>query len=186
MVTTSLSLLKRLKSGGETQSWNRFVHLYTPLLYKWIRGQGVPRDDAADIVQDVLATLVRKLPSFQYDRNGSFSRWLHTVAVNRCRDFFRRRASRPQQTNVDLNPPTDDDSALFTEQEYRRGLARQALQLMREEFEDTTWKACWEHVVSGRRAAEIAAELGITANAVYVAKSRVLRRLREELEGLWE
>jgi RNA polymerase sigma-70 factor (ECF subfamily) len=185
MVTTSLSLLKRLKSGGETQSWGRFVRLYTPLMYKWVHGQGIPRDEAVDIVQDVFATLVRKLPSFRYDRNGSFSRWLHTITVNRCRDFLRR-TRRREQTNLELNPSSDDDIALFTEEEYRQALARQALQVMRDEFEDATWKACWEHIVSGRGAAEIGAELGITANAVYVAKSRVLRRLREELEGLWE
>src|SRR5581483_587247 len=81
-----------------------------------------------------------------------------------------------------------DPAALdpFWEHEYRQKLVARALELMRAEFQPTTWRACWEHVVSNRPAAEVAAELGMTVGAVYVAKGRVLRRLREELAGLWE
>jgi RNA polymerase sigma-70 factor (ECF subfamily) len=186
MVTTPVSLLERLKSGGGTQAWNRFVQLYTPLIYGWARGRGIAREDATDIVQDVFAILVRKLPTFEYDAAGGFGRWLRTITVNKCRDHFRRRASRPVQTNVDPAPLDVDGVAEFTEEEYRRRLARLALAIMRDEFEPKTWQACWEHVVSGRPAAEIADQLGMSPGAVYVAKSRVLRRLREELEGLWE
>jgi RNA polymerase sigma-70 factor (ECF subfamily) len=185
-VATPVSLLRRLQAARETQSWNRFVRLYTPLIYGWARGQRVGREDAADIVQEVFAVLVRKLPTFQYDENGGFGRWLRTITVNKCRDHLRRQASRPAQTNIDPAPEDMDSVAQFTEEEYRRRLARLALEIMREEFEPKTWKACWEHVVSGRPAKEIAQDLGMSVGAVYVAKSRVLRRLREELDGLWE
>jgi RNA polymerase sigma-70 factor (ECF subfamily) len=186
MVTTPVSLLKRLQAGSETQSWDRFVRLYTPLIYGWARGKGIEREEAADVVQEVFAVLVRKLPTFQYNPTGGFGQWLRTITVNKCRDLLRRRASRPAQTNLDPAPADVDGVAAFTEAEYRQRLARLALEIMRDEFEENTWKACWEHVVSGRPAAEIAEDLGMTPGAVYVAKSRVLRRLREELEGLWE
>jgi RNA polymerase sigma-70 factor (ECF subfamily) len=186
MVTTPVSLLKRLQSGNETQSWDRFVRLYTPLIYGWARHKGIGREEAADVVQEVFAVLVRKLPTFEYNPAGGFGQWLRTITVNKCRDLLRRRAARPAQTNLDPAPPDADGVAAFTEAEYHQRLARLALEIMRDEFEPNTWKACWEHVVSGRPAAEIAADLGMTPGAVYVAKSRVLRRLREELEGLWE
>jgi RNA polymerase sigma-70 factor, ECF subfamily len=79
-----------------------------------------------------------------------------------------------------------DHAELFSESEYRRGLARRALEVMQANFEPTTWRSCWELVVCGKSAAEVSRQLGLSINAVYVAKCRVLRRLREELEGLWE
>ena len=78
------------------------------------------------------------------------------------------------------------DAAAFDEAEYRRHLLHRALELMQVEFPLKTWKACWEHVVEGRPAAEVAAELDIGVGSVYVAKSRVIGRLRHELEGLFE
>jgi RNA polymerase sigma-70 factor (ECF subfamily) len=79
-----------------------------------------------------------------------------------------------------------DEAALesFWEVEYRQHLVRKALEVMRAEFESKTWQACWEHVVSEKTAAEVGRELGMSEAAVYVAKSRVLRRLRQELDGL--
>jgi RNA polymerase sigma-70 factor (ECF subfamily) len=176
----------RLQSGNETQAWSRFVSLYTPVLYGWVRSQGITSDEAADIVQEVFALLIEKLPTFQYDRQQSFSSWLRTVTVNKCRDSFRRRKHRPVVTDRQLDPAVPDNVEQFSVEEYRRRLARRALAVMQDEFQPTTWKACWQSVVSNRPAAEIAGELGISVNAVYVAKSRVLRRLREELDGIWE
>ena len=183
MVTTSVSLLDRLRQPGDAEAWARFVDLYTPLIYFWVRRIGVPSDDASDLVQEVFILLMRKLPQFQYDRRRSFGAWLRVTTENRCRDYLRRR--RPERPDSDfVEPCLPDDTELFSETEYRQHLARRALQLMRAEFQPTTWKACWEHVVSGRSADDIARELGISANAVYVAKSRVLRRLREDLANL--
>ena len=186
MIDTSTSLLIRLRSGDESQAWSRFVSLYTPVLFYWVRRQGVPASDAADLVQEVLTVLVAKLPTFQYDRNRSFGVWLRTITTNKCRDFFRRRKTRPSAASEFVDGETPDHAVQFSEAEYQRGLARRALEVMQNEFEPTTWRACWESVVAGKAAAEVALELGISVNAVYVAKSRVLRRLREELEGLWE
>ena len=86
----------------------------------------------------------------------------------------------------ELNPDAHDNNDSFAELEYRQYLVNRALEMMQAEFEESTWKACWECVVNDRNGVEVAQELGITANAVYVAKSRVLRRLRNELNGLFE
>lgn len=91
MISTSTSLLTRLRTGEEAGAWTRFVSLYTPVLFSWVRRQGVPSVDAADVVQEVFAVLVKKLPTFQYDRQQRFGSWLRTIAVNKCRDYFRQR-----------------------------------------------------------------------------------------------
>ena len=186
MYTTSISLLERLKTQHASQDWERFVQLYTPLIYHWARRKGLPVEDSSDLVQDVFSVLLHEIPSFRYDRSGSFSRWLRTITVNKCRDYYRRQAHRPQAMGEFPEPTSEDNVSEFSEQEYQQSLARRALEVMQNEFEPNTWKACWDHVVSGHRAADIAEELGMTVNAVYVAKSRVLRRLREELGGLWD
>src|SRR5262249_33462607 len=119
---------------------------------------------------------------FEHNRSGSFRNWLYTVLLNRHRDRLRRRAVPVAAALSDLAAPAAANPV--EEAEYQSFLVGRALQLMQAEFSANTWKACWEHVVKGRPAAEVAAELGIGAGSVYVAKSRVLERLREELRGL--
>jgi RNA polymerase sigma-70 factor (ECF subfamily) len=184
-VDTPASLLERLRQPAQEHAWARFVELYTPLLYYWARRTGCAESAAADLVQEVLTLLVRKLPEFSYDRHKSFRAWLRAVAHN-CWRNLRRRAELPRAANApDLDDLASPDAAdPFWEAEYRQRLASRALALMRAEFRPTTWKACWECVVAGRPAAEVAAELGLSVGAVYMAKSRVLSRLRQELQGL--
>jgi RNA polymerase sigma-70 factor, ECF subfamily len=188
MDTTNISLLERLKLPVDEMAWSRFVDLYTPLIYAWARRIGLQESDAADLVQEVFAALVQKMPEFAYDRHKSFRAWLRTVTLNKWRDRCRRRAARPHEATVHapLDLADSEGEASFGELEYRQQLVARALELMQAEFQPTTWKACWEFVVGGRSAAEIAGELGISENAVHLAKGRVLRRLRKELEGLLE
>lgn len=187
MDTTPPSLLERLRHPNEERAWDQFVALYTPLLYRWARARGLQEADAGDLVQDVLVLLVRKLPEFRYDPGKSFRAWLLTVTLNCWRERRRRRASQPAGGGaVDdvADPLAPDDVAEIAEAEYQTYLVRRALELMRVEFRPTTWQACWEHVVCGKPAARVAAELGLTPGAVYVARSRVLARLRQELRYL--
>jgi RNA polymerase sigma-70 factor (ECF subfamily) len=144
--------------------------------------------DAADLVQDVFTSLVEKLPEFTYDPGKSFRAWLRAVTLNRWRDNQKRRDRRPLAGGAEAlaRVPIPDPLDAFWEGEYRRLLIGRALDLMRAEFRPTTWRACWEFVVHGKPAARVAAELGISENAVYVAKYRVLQRLRQELHGLIE
>jgi RNA polymerase sigma-70 factor (ECF subfamily) len=176
-----------LKSKTQHQSWQRFVELYAPLLYHWVSRYGVPASDAADVVQEVFVVLVEKLPVFDYDENGSFRGWLHTITRNKCHDRLRGLVA-DRKAKSKLNPEQAHPSAadVFTEAEYFQAVGQKALELMQREFEPSTWKACWDNVVEGKSIVEISARLGISVNAVYLSKSRVLRRLREELAGLLE
>lgn len=180
--STPVSLLARLRERPAAENWARFVELYSPLLYTWASRLGLTEHDAADLVQDVFATLVERLPQFQYEPEKSFRAWLKTVLLNRWRQWQRRHeVAATAATLTMLRAPDELDLA---EQEYRRQLTQRALAIMQADFEPTTWKACWETVVNQRAAADVAAELGMTINAVYLARSRVLRRLRGELDGL--
>jgi RNA polymerase sigma-70 factor (ECF subfamily) len=185
MNSTPVSLLERLRRPDEQAAWERFVQLYTPLLCHWARRLGWQGPEAADLVQDVFAVLVRRLPEFRYDPGKRFRAWLWTVTVNCCR----RQRGRPALVLTDdlatLSPAPDGDPAeSVAAEEYRRYLTRRAMELMQAEFQPSTWKAFWECVVNDRPAAEVARELALTENAVYLAKGRVLRHLRQELEGL--
>lgn len=185
MQSTPASLLLRLRQPGEQRAWEQLVDLYTPLLFHWSLRFGLKEPDAADLVQDVFLVLSQRLAEFDYDQRKSFRGWLRTILINKFRDR-QRRATLPLAGSNDTleQVVSPDDGDVVSETEYRELLVARALEVMQAEFQPTTWKACWEHVVAGRPAAEVARELGITANAVYLAKSRVLRRLRAELEGL--
>jgi RNA polymerase sigma-70 factor (ECF subfamily) len=185
MATTSPSLLHRLKNGSaNTLAWNRFVEMYTPLLMHWIMRMGLHRDEAADVAQEVMLALMVRMPSFQYEPESSFRAWLRTVTLNKTRDYLRRNKTRRQHESLKVleTPPSAD--SIFTDAEFHQAIARRALELMKNEFEETTWRACWESTVRSRKATEIADELGISVNAVYLAKGRVLKRLRHELDGM--
>lgn len=182
---TQPSLLQRLRRPEEHAAWERFVQLYTPLLFHWARNAGLAHHQAADLVQDVLLVLVQKLPEFDYQPGKSFRGWLRTVTLNKWREGCRRRKEVIAGEGEALPEPVAPDGAeVFAEAEYRRHLSGRALRLMQQEFEPATWKACWECVVNERPPAEVAAELGLSVDQVYGAKYRVLRRLRQELEGL--
>jgi RNA polymerase sigma-70 factor (ECF subfamily) len=183
MTQTPSSLLEQLRLHPDPEAWRRFVRLYTPMLYHWARDTGLRSPEAADLVQEVLLVLVQKLPEFSYDRQKSFRGWLRTVTVNKWREG-RRRRTVPLQNGALADLPDPADGRTFEQAEYRRYLVDRALQIMQAEFQPATWKACWEMVVAGRPAAEIARELGMSINAVYIAKCRVVRRLRQELDGL--
>jgi RNA polymerase sigma-70 factor, ECF subfamily len=187
MDTTPISLLERVRQQGDREAWQRLVELTTPLLFAWAYRAGLRNHDAADLVQEVLAALVEKLPSFDYDRDRSFRGWLRVVTTNKFLEKRRKRS--PEAVDPDdpcLGEELADPAEPFWEQEYRKALVARALDLMQSHFQPTTWKACWECIVSGRPVAEVAANLGLTTAAVYVAKGRVLRRLRAELAGMWE
>jgi RNA polymerase sigma-70 factor, ECF subfamily len=182
--STSVTLLERLKERDNTAAWERFVALYTPLLFHWLRGAGLNEHDAADLVQDILAKLVVQLPSFQYDPGQSFHAWLRTLALN-CRRDFQKRRSPQSAHDAGEHAFAPDPIDSFIEREYRGQLALRALRILQADFKPQTWQAVWDLVVEGKPAAEVAKAAGMTIEAVYAAKCRVLARLRKELHGLW-
>jgi RNA polymerase sigma-70 factor (ECF subfamily) len=192
LLATSVSLLERLRLQPDSLSWQRLVDLYTPLIRDWLRRYDVQPCDVDDLTQEVLGTVVRELPEFHHDlRPGAFRRWLRLITVNRLRGFWRARRCRPIASGGEhgeglldqLEDPNSGLSRLWDE-EHDRHVVRRLLELLEPDFEPTTWRAFRLLVLEGRSTREVAAEVGISVNAVRIAKSRVLTRLRQEIEGL--
>lgn len=192
MHTTSLSLLARLQAGSDTHSWQRLVNVYEPILRGWMRGYAAAPQDADDVVQDVLVVLLRELPEFRHPgHGGAFRGWLRAILVNRLRALWRAGRGRPTGTGDSdflqladqLADPDSNLSRLWEEQHDQEVLTR-LLHLMESEFEEKTILAFRRVGLEGVSPREVAAELGMSVGAVYMAKSSVLRRLREEARGL--
>lgn len=185
--STSLTLLDRIRLRNQPDAWSRFVRLYTPLLRAWATRQGLRDADADDLTQEVLLKLMDELPKYTREDGQSFLGWLYRVTVNRCIDFRRRVATRAMPaadglSGVDAESPLSD----FEEVEYRRSLVNRGLELIRAEFNERTWAAFQQLMIQGVPAADVARGLGVTENAVYLARHRVLTRLRREIDGFVE
>jgi RNA polymerase sigma-70 factor, ECF subfamily len=191
MADTPISLLERLRLQPDSPSWQRFVDLYTPLIRDWLRRYALQPCEADDIVQEVLAVLVRELPQFRHDlRRGAFRRWLRRILVNRLRVHWRDNRVRPitgsagaEDILMQLEDPESSLSRLW-DQEHDRHVAHRLLALIAHEFEPDTWQAFHLLVLDGKSTADVAAQLGISVNAARIAKSRVLSRFRQEVDGL--
>jgi RNA polymerase sigma-70 factor, ECF subfamily len=185
MHTTPVSLLDRLRRSADDADWRRLVHLYTPLLYAWARRAGATEHEAADVVQDAFMVLVKSLSKFDRNQGGRFRGWLRTIALNSFRTRKRRESAVPEEPLHALDEiAVPDGVEEFWEREYAEEMTARALRLMQADFSTTTWQACWKFVAEGRPALDVARELGISENAVYLAKCHVVRRLRHELGGL--
>jgi len=192
MSETSLSLLDRLRLQPDKESWQRLVEVYTPLIQAWLRRHGVSPTDAEDLTQEVMTVVVREIPTFKHNQQpGAFRSWLRTIAVNRLRVLWRSRHMRPVATGGsdflkmldELEDPDSDLSRLW-DQQHDHHVARRLMELVKPQFEPATWQAFRRVVLDGVKAAVAAAELNISVNAVLLAKSRVLSRLRQEIQGL--
>jgi len=185
----TLSLLARLKAH-DPEGWRRLSQLYCPLVYRWcLRGRLQPQD-AYDVVQEVFRTVAMKIHSFRRERpNDTFRGWLWTITRHKLGDYYRRqRAQAPASGGSDamammLQIPQEEstDNDGFLESGDASSLYHRALKLICQEFSEKTWKAFWRVVVEDQPPALVAQELGMSTNAIYIAKSRVLARLREEL-----
>jgi len=190
---TSFSLLERLRQPErDDAAWNRLVALYTPLIQGWLRRYAVESADADDLAQEVLSTVHREIPQFQHNRHaGAFRCWLRTITVNRIRAFWRTRRSQRllttdshlEQELAQLEDPASGLSKVW-DQQHDQHVLRRLLELVEPEFSPAIWLAFQRLALDGLEAARVAAELGTTTNAVLLAKSRVLRRLRQEARGL--
>jgi RNA polymerase sigma-70 factor, ECF subfamily len=185
---TPISLLNRLRdTPGDNDAWRCFDDIYRPLLTSWLRRHGLQNHDLEDLLQEILAVIVRAMPRFQYDSGrGRFRDWLRTILVNRLRQFWRDRQVGGFQLGVleQLEDPRADLAQQW-DQDHDRHVVGRFLEIVRRDFSATTWQA-FERRMAGEKAASIAAALGLTPNAVHLARSSVLHRLREEMTGLVE
>jgi RNA polymerase sigma-70 factor (ECF subfamily) len=192
MADTPLSLLDRVRRTGQPVDWDRLIDLYTPLLRSWLQRHPLQGADVDDLLQDVLAVLVQKLPQFIHPGNpGAFRGWLRAILVYRLRWHWREKLRKPARIGLDdaeqfltrLEQPESDLSRQW-DLDHDRHVVTRLLELIRPEFTASTWQAFQRYAVDAAPLDEVAAELGLSANAVCIARSRVLRRLREEAAGL--
>ncbi len=189
MNDTPLSLLDRLRRQPHDQpSWRRLTMLYSPLIRRWLLQHDTSEADADDLAQEVLLVLARDLAGFDHNgRPGAFRLWVRSITANRLRGYWRARRSGPLNgLDEHLAQLEDPDSALgrLWDREHDEYIVRRLMELIEPEFAPSTWKCFRLLVLEERPACDVAASLGLSVNAVLIAKSRVLRRLRQEGRGL--
>lgn len=178
----------------QPDAWTRLVEIFGPIVYRWCRQSGLSGHDASDVVQEVFASVSRGIGNFHRSQeNQSFRNWLATITRNRVRDFWRRSAKQPGATGgtdallglKNLADPLDASlDATITIANIEVEITRRAMDLVRIEFEEKSWLAFQRTAVDGKLAADVAVELGMSVAAVYKAKSRIFRRLRQQLGDL--
>jgi RNA polymerase sigma factor (sigma-70 family) len=183
---TPLSLLDRLRNHDDAEAWRQFALLYEPLLRRWV-GRNVSQPAAIDdIVQEVLSVLLEGLPKFEHNLGpGAFRAWLKSITIHRIRRHWRTEHLTAGQISEieDLEDPNSNLSRVW-DQEHDRHLLGVLLDRIRPEFDPRTWAVFQRVVFDGASPRDVARESEISANAVYIAKARVLKRLRLEGRGL--
>jgi RNA polymerase sigma-70 factor (ECF subfamily) len=191
-VITRPSLLLRIRDVADRQAWSEFVRIYAPLVYGFARKQGLQSADAADLTQEALRSVASVAGRFEYDsQRGTFRGWLFTLVRNRLRNFLassrRRRGAvgnMEQQALEAIPAREEEDAAELWDREYERRLFDWAAERVRQDCREQTWQAFWLTAVEGQSGQEVANALGMTPAAVYLAKRRVMDRLREYLQPL--
>lgn len=192
---TRATLILRIRDTEDDLAWSEFVEIYTPLIYRFALSRGLRADDARDILQVVLRNIFRAIPGFHYDRDrGTFRSWLYTITRREISHHLRREGRQPFTADpADLakragGNPIDEDERW--ELDYRLRLFQWACEQVEPEFSGRIWQAFHRTAVLEDNPARVADELGMTRAAVYVARSRVLRRLREKVAAVadesWE
>jgi RNA polymerase sigma-70 factor (ECF subfamily) len=189
---TSATLIEKVKQG-ETESWERLMKHYRQLVLWWCAGKVAGPEDADEIAQEVFTTVFTNIGAFtRREQGGGFRAWMRAITRNKLGDYLRRSRNRPAAVGgsdaqaILVEVPADEAQASSADDgaTERVILLRSALEEVRPEFEPNTWNAAMRTAVEGQPAADVAAALGMTPAAVYIAKSRVLARLRQELGDL--
>lgn len=182
---TRNSLLLKLRDKGDCQSWREFVAVYRPVVYRMARRRGMQDADAQDLAQVVLLSVAESVSRWEADpHRARFRTWLSRVARNAIIDAFRRRRpdiGQGSTTHIARLQQQPEPASAEIERECRREIFRSAARGVRWEFAEETWLAFWLTAVEGRDCREVAKELGKSVGAVYIARSRVMRRLQEKV-----
>ena len=188
---TRPSLLMRIRDARDSQAWSQFVEIYSPLIYGFGRQHGLQDADAVDLTQEVLRIVVRTAQRFEYDaKRGSFRGWLFTIVRNELRTWLRRQQRIVVGTGDSGKQPglaeLADDAAESTlwDQDHERRLFAWAADQVQKEVQPATWHAFWRTAVEGQAGRDVAADLGMSVAAVYLAKNRVMARLKELVKEL--
>ncbi len=184
---TEPTLLIQIRDPDDALAWERFVKLYTPLVFGFCRQRGLQDADASDLSQEVMKTVAQSIHRFDYDqRRGTFRSWLLRVTRNKLLKFFSKLQRLPKATGrtsiqerLEATPSPEETGEWNAA--YQRRLFNWAAQEVENEFAPTTWQAFWKTAVENQRSPAVAEELQISLGAVYIAKSRVLARIRKQI-----
>jgi RNA polymerase sigma-70 factor (ECF subfamily) len=191
---TRASLVLRLRDPKDEEAWRQFIDLYIPVVYGYARKQGLQDADAADLAQDVLAAVAGAVGRLEYDpERGAFRNWLFTIARNRLAKWQTARANRVRgsgdtatQLLLESCPVTEEGGEAEWESEWQRRLLAWACEEVRRDVSDATWQAFRKTAIEGQRGKQVATELGLSVGAVYLARKRVLARLKELIQSAQE
>jgi RNA polymerase sigma factor (sigma-70 family) len=191
---TRPSLLIRLRDHRDHQAWSQFVEIYAPPIYGYVRKRGLQDADAADLTQACLLQVAAHVEGFERDvHGGTFRGWLFTVVRNKLRNFLGQphrlyKGSGDSQIRqiLEVQPASSPNEEDEWEREYRGSLLAWASDQVRPLVEEATWQAFWQTAIEGKPGKEVAESLGLTVSAVYVAKSRVMARLRSAIREVQE
>jgi RNA polymerase sigma-70 factor (ECF subfamily) len=189
---TRQSLVVRLKDPRDSRAWEEFVAIYAPLIERLARARGFQQADAADLAQEVFRSVAGAIDRYDPDpARGSFRGWLFRIARNLMINLLAARRIRPQATGdsdvrglLERVPAPDSAETILFDAEYRRGLFQWAAEQVRGEFRESTWNAFWLTAVEGQDPSAAAGSLGVSVGAVYIARSRVMARLRAVIEAV--
>ena len=190
--STSSGLLARVKAG-DGEAWRRLIGVYGPLVYQWCRHCALSPEDAADVAQEVFSAGARKVADFRRERpEDTFRGWLWTITLNKIRDQARRRQGEPraqggteaQHRLAQILDQALDSTDAGLVSDCENSLAHRIVELARAGVEERTWQAFWRVAVDGEDAAVVAESLGISVQAVYDAKYRIRRKIRQQFEDL--
>lgn len=188
MLTTSRTLLDRLRNQQDAHAWQSWLRIYEPWLRDWLGRHHFQPADTDDLLQNILVVVSRKLPAFVHNgQPGAFRAWLRHILVLEVRSFLRQRQRPPTDPSSAWLDRLEDPSSEQSRQwdlEHDQQVIRRLLAAIQPDFEESTWEVFRLLVLEDRPAAEVAQRTGLKLNAIYVAKSRVLKRLREEVDGL--
>ncbi len=185
--TTSVSLLHKLAEQGRDADWLVFQNLYRPFVIQQIARFPDLRPQAEDLSQEVMLVVFQQLPEFHRQRKGSFRNWLRTICLHRMQDAARKLAhGRQVLAKLAESAEASSQWSVQWDREHDQHVLRQLMGRVENEFEPQTWQAFLMYAIAGRPVRQVASELNLTPNAVLLAKSRVLRRLREEASGMVE
>jgi RNA polymerase sigma-70 factor (ECF subfamily) len=188
--STRASLLVRLRDPHDDGAWRAFIDLYAPLVYGYARKQGLQDADAADLCQDVLAAVAGSIGRLDYDPSrGSFRNWLFTLVRRKLANWWTaqgqqtpgRGDSVTQQLLAQCVEPSSAEQQW--ESEWEQQVFSWACEQVRPTVSEATWQAFWRTAVAGQPGTQVAEELGLSVGAVYVARSRVLARLKEQVQS---
>lgn len=182
---TRNSLILRLTSQGDAEAWQQFCQIYEPLILQIARNRGLQNADAHDLAQDAFIKIAKSIQRFEPNaEKGSFRGWISTIARNLTIDFMRQKNRATTFTQELISREAFERSAEsdFYDREFEKQMFLWAAEEIRSTFSESSWQAFWKTAVDGQSVTDVAQSLGLSKGAVYIARSRVIAKLRNKVE----